>query len=77
MIRLLTRQIEEAAEIATQIAVSSGQQLAGMDEVALAMEHVKAATNENAESTNQLEAEAQNLSNLGTSMKDTVGLYTI
>jgi methyl-accepting chemotaxis protein len=74
-IRGLTDNMTEAAQAAVQIAVSSQQQLAGMDQVALAMENIQQATTENAAGTRQAEASARNLHTLGQSLRQTVGRF--
>jgi methyl-accepting chemotaxis protein len=57
--------IARAAEAATQIAVSSQQQVLGMDQVAIAMQSVKHATAQNVDGARELEAAARRLSDLG------------
>jgi methyl-accepting chemotaxis protein len=64
-IRELAEHIAGAAEAAAQIAASSQQQLAGMDQVALAMENINQVTAENAAGSRQAELSAQNLHELG------------
>jgi methyl-accepting chemotaxis protein len=71
-IRGLTDNMTEAAQAAVQIAVSSQQQLAGMDQVVLAMENIQQASTENAAGTRQAEASARNLHALGQSLRQTV-----
>lgn len=68
-IRTLAANISDAAQAAIQIAASSQQQLAGMDQVALAMENIKQASAENAAGSRQSEASAQNLHQLGQRLK--------
>jgi methyl-accepting chemotaxis protein len=68
-IRSLAERIAEAAEAAAQIAVSSQQQLAGMDQVALAMENIHQVSAENAASSRQSEQAAQNLNELGRTLR--------
>ncbi len=63
-IRLLADSISEAAQAATQIAASSQQQLAGMDQVTLAMENIKVASTQNMAGTKQAEQAAQGLTGL-------------
>ncbi len=65
----LTRTIEEAALGAELIAVSSEQQLVGMDQVAMAMESIQAATMQGADGTRLLETAAQNLHGVGQKLK--------
>lgn len=64
-IRMLSESISDAAQAAVQIAASSQQQLAGMDQVAMAMENIKQVSVDNAAGTKQFEASAQNLHELG------------
>ncbi|MBI3629993.1 MAG: methyl-accepting chemotaxis protein [Candidatus Rokubacteria bacterium] len=68
-IRALAESVAEAAQAAAQIAASSQQQLAGMDQVALAMENIKQASVQNAAGTRQTEAAAHNLHELGQRLK--------
>lgn len=68
-IRVLAESISDAAQAAVQIAASSQQQLAGMDQVALAMENIKQVSAENAAGAKQSEASAQNLHELGQKLK--------
>jgi methyl-accepting chemotaxis protein len=76
-IRLLAHGVEEAALAATQIAASSQQQLAGMDQVAIAIENILQASTQNAASTKQAEGVAQNLHELGQKLKEIVEQYTV
>lgn len=76
-IRDLADNMAEAAQAAMQIAVSSQQQLAGMDQVALAMENIQQASTESAAGSRQAEVSAQNLHALGQSLRQTVGRFQI
>jgi methyl-accepting chemotaxis protein len=69
VIRELSGSIADAAQAAAQIAASSQQQLAGMDQVAMAMENIKQVSTENAAGSRQSEASAQNLHELGQKLK--------
>jgi len=71
-IQALSNSVTEAAQAATQIAASSQQQLAGLDQVALAMESVKQASAQNLASAKQLEASAHNLKDLSAKLGQTV-----
>ncbi|HUP61304.1 MAG TPA: methyl-accepting chemotaxis protein [Thermoanaerobaculia bacterium] len=71
-IRLLGESISEAAQAATQIAVSSQQQMVGMDQVALAMENIKQASLQNVSGTRQAEVAAQNLHELGRRLSEMI-----
>ena len=72
-IRRLADAIAEAAQAATQIAASSQQQLVGMDQVVQAMENINQAGAQNAASTKQAGAIAQDLHELGQRLKELVG----
>jgi methyl-accepting chemotaxis protein len=74
-IRALADSIEEAARAATQIAASAQQQLAGMDQVTLAMQNIEQASAQNVTSTKQTESAAQNLHELGLRLKHLVQQY--
>lgn len=63
-IQALVASVTEAGQAATQIAVSSQQQLAGMGQVASAMENIKQASTESVSSTQQTESTARNLHDL-------------
>jgi methyl-accepting chemotaxis protein len=76
-IRQLADSIAEASQAATQIAASAQQQLAGMDQVALAMQNINQASNQNVASTRQAEAAAQNLHELGVRLKSLVARYAV
>jgi methyl-accepting chemotaxis protein len=76
-IRQLADSISEASQAATQIAASAQQQLAGMDQVALAMQNINQASNQNVASTKQAEAAAQNLHELGVRLKSLVARYAV
>jgi methyl-accepting chemotaxis protein len=68
-IRSLADSVASAAEAAAQIAATSQQQLAGMDQVALAMENINQVSAENAASSRQSEQAAQNLNELGLKLR--------
>jgi methyl-accepting chemotaxis protein len=76
-IQTLSDTIAEAAQAATQIAASSQQQLVGVDQVASAMESVKEASGQNADSAKQLEAAVHNLKELGQKLKLSVEMYKV
>jgi methyl-accepting chemotaxis protein len=76
-IRGLADNMTEAAQAAVQIAVSSQQQLAGMDQVALAMENIQQASAENAAGSRQAEASARNLHALGQSLRQTMDRFQL
>ncbi len=72
-IRLLSASINEAAQAATQIAASSQQQMVGMDQVVLAMNNIKQASEQNATGTKQAELAAQGLHEMGGRLSALVG----
>ena len=76
-IRLLAESITEAAAAATQIAASSQQQMAGMDQVALAMENIKQASVQSVAGTKQAEIAAQGLHELGQRLKQVAAQYKV
>ncbi|MGR9099735.1 MAG: methyl-accepting chemotaxis protein [Gammaproteobacteria bacterium] len=76
-IRLLAENTGKAAQAAAQIAASSQQQLAGMDQVALAMENIKQASTQNMSGTRQAEVAAHNLHELGVKLQQLVSQYKI
>ncbi len=76
-IRELTGSISEASQSVMQIAVSNQQQLAGIDQVALAMTNIKLATSQNAASTKQVEMTMKNLQDLGLRLKKMVEHYRV
>ncbi|SOD41093.1 HAMP domain-containing methyl-accepting chemotaxis protein [Nitrosovibrio sp. Nv4] len=72
-IRLLSASINEAAQAATQIAASSHQQMVGMDQVVVAMNNIKEASEQNVAGTKQAEFAAQGLYEMGRKLKLLVG----
>ncbi|HEV2247145.1 MAG TPA: CHASE3 domain-containing protein [Terriglobia bacterium] len=76
-VQKLAESIAEATQAATQIAASSQQQMAGMDQVALAMENIKQASAQNVASTKQTETAAQNMHELGQRLKELVAQYKV
>jgi methyl-accepting chemotaxis protein len=76
-IGLLAAAIAEAAQAAAQIAATAQQQMAGMDQVALAMEAINQASSQNVASTRQSERAAQDLHDLGAKLRDLVTQYRV
>jgi len=68
-IRALADNIAEAVQASTQIVASSQQQLAGMDQVVLAMENINQTSLQNVAGTKQVETAARNLDELGQKLK--------
>ena len=73
----LTESIEKALVAAQQIAASAEQQTGGMDQIAAAMELIHQATSQNLSGTQQTERAAQNLSELGSRLKELVAVYRV
>lgn len=76
-IRKMADGIGNAAHMAIQISVTSQQQLVGMDQIVLAMENIRQASEQNVSGTKQVESTVQNLHELGQRLKQTVGKYKI
>lgn len=72
-IRLLSASINEASQAATQIAASSHQQMVGMDQVVVAMNNIKEASEQNVAGTRQAEKAAQALHDMGIRLRALVG----
>ncbi len=65
----------ETAQSATQIQVSSKEQLVGMEQVAIAMENIKTASLQNLQATKEAERVARNLQDFGQKLKALVDHY--
>jgi methyl-accepting chemotaxis protein len=76
-IRSLANVIDSGAQAAMQIAASSHQQSAGMDQVATAMESIKEAGNQNVSATKQTETAARNLHAVGQKLQSLVSQYKL
>lgn len=76
-IRILSDNVVAAAQAAVQISVSAQQQLAGMDQVALAMQSIQQASTQNVESTQQNESAARSLHELRSKLKQLTETYRI
>ena len=71
----LAESVSESSQAALQIAASSQQQLAGMDQIVGAMESIREASTQNASSTQQVETSALNLDEVGQRLKELVSQY--
>jgi methyl-accepting chemotaxis protein len=76
-IRVLAETSEEALQAATQIAISSQQQVVGMGQIGVAMENINQAGAQNASSMKQMEIAAHNLHQLGQKLKDLVAQFKV
>jgi methyl-accepting chemotaxis protein len=71
-IRLLAESLTESAQAAQQILASIQQQVAGTDQIALAMRNIQQASAQNMASTKQVERAAQDLNELARRLKGLV-----
>ncbi|MBF0450574.1 MAG: PAS domain-containing protein [Candidatus Magnetomorum sp.] len=71
----IRERIQHAAQAADQIAVSTNEQLTGMDQIVVAMESINQAAAQADAGTRQVEEAAQNLSELANKLKDMMGKY--
>jgi len=76
-IDLLATGSGEAAQAAMQISVSSQQQLAGMDQLSGAMESIKQASLQNAAGTKQTQRAADDLNQLGKSLRQALEKFRV
>jgi len=76
-IRVLAEGVTASAQASLQIAASTNEQLIGMDQVTLAMENIKQASEQNVAGIRQAETAAQNLHELGQSLKHLVERYQV
>jgi len=76
-IDVLAQSVTESTNAAIQIAVSSQQQLIGMDQVVSAMENIREAALQMASSTKQTEKSAHDLHNLGSRLQEIVKFYRV
>ena len=76
-IQRLANSVADAAQATTQIAVSSQEQLVGMDQVVSAMESIKQASTQNVTATKQVESAAHELHELGQRLKQLIEQYRV
>jgi methyl-accepting chemotaxis protein len=74
-IRVLEEFNEQSAQSATQIAISSKEQLVGMEQVAVSMENIKMASVQNLQGAREAEKVARNLQDLGVKLKEMMNRY--
>lgn len=74
-IRAMVDGIGNTAQMALQIAVTSQQQLVGMDQISIAMENIRQAGEQNVNGVKQVELTIRNLHELGQRLKLTVGKF--
>ncbi len=76
-IMMLTDSIAESAQATTQVAVSSQQQVVGMEQVSGAIESIKQASTQNLESIKQMETTAHDLAEVGQKLKESSERYKV
>jgi methyl-accepting chemotaxis protein len=76
-IAALARNVGESVLSATQIAASSRQQMAGMDQLVDAMDSIRIGTQNNAAGARQLEESSRNLADLGETISALVGRFKV
>jgi len=77
VVELLISSVNEAMEASVQIASSSQQQMAGMDQIVPAMENIKQASDQNVAGIRQTQDAARSLNELGNSLKQIVQRYRL
>ena len=75
VIRKLAESVAESAQAASRIAAAVGQQLGGIEQIALAMGNIEQVTTQGLVSTQQTERAAANLNGLARSLRDVVAQY--
>ncbi|MBS0290345.1 MAG: methyl-accepting chemotaxis protein [Proteobacteria bacterium] len=76
-ILMLVKSVSEASNAASQIAASSKQQLVGMEQATLAMENIRQTSNQNVDSSKQLEASVRGIIDMGARLKNIVGQFKL
>jgi methyl-accepting chemotaxis protein len=76
-IKMMSEGVLKSAQAAVQIAASTNEQMAGIDQVALAMENIKKATEQIVSGARQSEESTKNLNELGLKLKQMVGRYKV
>lgn len=76
-INIMSEGVLKSAQAAAQIAASTNEQMAGIDQVALAMENIKKATEQIVSGARQSEESTKNLNELGIKLKQMVERYKV
>jgi len=77
VIDILSDNVEEAAEASIQISSSTQQQMAGMDQIVPAMENIKKASEQNTTGIKHTQTIAQNIHQLGQSLRKVIIKYNL
>jgi methyl-accepting chemotaxis protein len=76
-IRTMSEAVSESALATTQIVASTNEQVIGIDQVALAMDNIKRASEQIAASIRHAESSSMNLHELGIRLKQVIGRFRI
>jgi methyl-accepting chemotaxis protein len=76
-IRQMAESSEKVAQSVLQVSASNQQQFAGIDQITLAMEDIRRASDQNVIGLKQVELTAHSLHDLGQRLKQTVGKYVL
>ncbi|GAB3248943.1 methyl-accepting chemotaxis protein [Chitinimonas naiadis] len=76
-IRELSESVEQSGDVALQIAATSQQQLAGIEQVVSAMDAIRRTSKDNAAGAQQVDQSARDLHGLGSRLKMAVGQFRI
>ncbi len=76
-IKVLARSIEDSSHAAIEITSSIHEQVSGMDQISLAMENIRDATQKNLETTRKAEKTAEDLHALGVRLKKITEQYRV
>ncbi len=76
-IEQLSSVITESAQVASQVVVGGQQQSSGVEQIAMAMENIQRAMQQNLSGTHQTEQSAQNLNELASALSETVRQYRV
>ena len=69
--------VDNSAEVSIQIVASTNEQVIGIEQVALAMDNIKLATEQVVGSIRQAQAGTQNLHDVGQKLKQLVDMYRL
>ncbi|MCP5508685.1 MAG: methyl-accepting chemotaxis protein [Chlamydiales bacterium] len=76
-LKAISKEIKRVAEAASQITISSQQQLVGVEQVTIAMTNIKESSNQQVDHMKQIEIGMNNMNNVSTSLKDLVEEYRL
>jgi len=76
-IQLLAASIEDSSNSTLQIVTSTQEQAIGMDQIAIAIQSINQASNQNVDGSRQIEAAARNLFELNQKLQQLVGKYKV